>query len=409
MNSRFWIVASCVAALAVGLPGVSAAQTRSADTLGTASDTTEAQGPRVGYGSRGFEIESADGNYLLQLQLRFQFRYAFPFDGDQIADLARDQHLFEINRARVKIGGHGFAPFLKYFMEFDLVGARLLDFRLMLEKWPGFRLKVGQWKAHFNRERVISSGRQQTIDRSIVNRFFTVDRQQGISVYGRVARGGAADFSYWASVLTGTGRGASENDDDHLMWLARLQWNFLGRVLPFVGSDLDRSSPTGLIAIGAVTNRSPYTAFSSGGGGQLPGFGDGEPGQYRVKQVTFETAFLAAGFAWQSELHWKEVNDRFTGEITHLARGYMQLGYFLSDVIAGFPRPLEIATRYAAVDQDRDATDDLRREFTLAANWFFSGHNNKLTAELGVFSDQTPLASENTDETRFRLQWDISF
>ena len=36
----------------------------------------------------------------------------------------------------------------------------------------------------FNRERVDSSGRQQFVERSIINRTFTIDRQVGISFEG---------------------------------------------------------------------------------------------------------------------------------------------------------------------------------------------------------------------------------
>ncbi len=256
---------------------------------------------------------------------------------------------------------------------------------------------------------MISSGRQQLLDRSIINRFFTVDRQQGVSVYGRLAGGGAADVSYWVSTFTGTGRAARENDDSALMWLGRLQWNLFGRKLPFVGSDLARSAPTGLIAIGAVTNRSPYTAFAQAGGLQLPGFEDGVAGQYRVNQATLETAFMAAGFAWQSELHWKEIDDTVNDKTTRLFGGYGQLGYFFAGLIDGFPPELEISTRYAVLDDDRETFDDLRTEFVVVANWFFSGHNNKLTAELGVLTDENPVDTQDIDGTRFRLQWDISF
>jgi hypothetical protein len=40
-----------------------------------------------------------------------------------------------------------------------------------------------------------------------------------------------------------------ENDDNHLMYFGRWQWNFLGRSLPFEGSDLEiHEKPTGIVA-----------------------------------------------------------------------------------------------------------------------------------------------------------------
>ena len=72
------------------------------------------------------------------------------------------------------------------------------DFRVMLERYSFLKMKVGQWKAHYNRERVISSGKQQLVDRSLINRAFTLDRQVGLSLYGRLKGVGLADFNYWA-------------------------------------------------------------------------------------------------------------------------------------------------------------------------------------------------------------------
>ena len=43
-----------------------------------------------------------------------------------------------------------------------------------------------------------------------------------------------------------------ENDDNHLMYMSRLQWNFMGRKLKFSGSDIEfHERFTGLLAIGA--------------------------------------------------------------------------------------------------------------------------------------------------------------
>ncbi len=46
------------------------------------------------------------------------------------------------------------------------------------------------------------------------------------------------------------------------------------------------------------------------------------------------------------------------------------------------------------------------REFTFAANWFFHGHLNKLTAEVSYLDYE--LDGIVRDGTRVRLQWDVS-
>jgi hypothetical protein len=366
---------------------------------------------KITYGTKGFELSTTDGNYRLQIQSRLQFKYSYPFDTDPVtfSDFQEEKtQTFKINRARLKVGGNVFQPWIKYYWEYDFPGTNLLDFRLMLEKFKFIKLKVGQWKIHYNRERIISSGKQQTVERSILTRPFTIDRQQGISLYGRLKGKSVADFNYWFSVLSGTGRGSTSNDDRYLMFMSRLQWNVFGRELNFSSSDTKyHEKPTGLIAIAGVTNRSPYTRFSTGGGGQLEGFESGEPGQYRVSQFLVETAFMFKGLSWQQEFHWKEIYDKINDEITALLGNYIQLGYFFHYWWNSVPKPLEAAFRFAFYDPDRNIEGDHRHEYSFNLNWFFKEHLNKLTAEISYLDLQRSL-SEVVSGWRFRLQWDVS-
>jgi len=379
------------------------------DTTGTVSHDTL---PIVTHGNKGFEFRTSDGNFLMQIQARVQMRYAYPRDENPVTFDDFDdqsQHIFKVNRARLKIGGHGYRPWLNYYFEYELAAGNLLDFRVMVERYQGVRLKAGQWKAQYNRERIISSGAQQLADRSLINRPFTIDRQQGVSLYGRLAGGGAADLSYWASVFTGTGRGTKGNDDEYPMWMGRLQWNTFGRVLAFTGSDIARrEKPEGSIAVAAVTNQSPYTRFSQAGGGQLEGFEPGVPGQYRVNQWMAETTFMFQGFAWQQEFHWKRIHDNVNATVTTLIGNYAQAGYFFHGLLPWVPRQLELAIRHAVYDPRLGEVDDLQHELSFDLNWFFHGHLNKLTAEASRFAfGETDTTRE--DGWRFRLQWDVSF
>ncbi|WP_299163369.1 porin [uncultured Eudoraea sp.] len=362
------------------------------------------------YGSKGFQMQTRDNRFLLHLESRFQFRFAYPNDEDPLNfdAVISDSPIFKINRARLKVGGNAFAPWLKYYWEYELGQGNLLDFRLMVEKWEFLKFKAGQWKTYYNRERVISSGKQQMMDRSILNRPFTIDRQQGISVYGRIFPKTLTDISYYFSVLTGAGRGSTQNDDSHLMYVGRLQWNFLGRELEMTGSDLDyHEKPTALLAFGALTNRSPYTRFSQSGGGQLNGFEEGIPGQYRVKQALIETAFMYRGFSWQQELHFKDISDKVNETNTELYGNYVQAGYFLNGLWKKIPKPLEVAGRYSFYVPNSTISSFKEEEYALAFNWFFAKHRNKLTTDITYFNIKTT----NTDIPkgwRFRVQWDIS-
>ncbi|MDX6189217.1 porin [Flavobacterium sp. Fl-318] len=366
----------------------------------------------VSYGSKGIQLETRDNKFLFQLQSRLQFRFATPYDQDPLTydDFNQDnQTAFKINRARLKVGGHAFEPWLKYYWEYELSQSNLLDFRIMIEKWDWMSFKIGQWKTEFTRERFISSGEQQMVERSILNRPFTTDRQHGVEIYGHLKGKGIADFNYWVAALTGTGRGNTKNDDQNLMYFGRAQWNFLGRTLDFEGGDLEfHEKPTAIIALAGVTNRSPYTRFSQAGGGSLEGFEEEKPGQYRVNQYNIESAFMFRGFSWQSEWHHKNIIDRVNNnELTRLRGYYAQAGYFFHTIWPWVPKHLEMAGRHAVYRPDKNFKDNLQRESTVAFNYFFKGHKNKLTGEVSYFDFQDS-SLQYTGGWRFRVQWDIS-
>jgi phosphate-selective porin OprO and OprP len=364
------------------------------------------------YGERGFEMQTRDNRFLIQIQSRVQFRFATPEDQNPVTfDDFNDEKkkAFKINRARLKIGGHAFQPWLKYFWEYELSQTNLLDFRIMIEKWEWLSLKVGQWKVEYSQERYISSGAQQMMDRSVINRPFTIDRQQGIELYGHLKGRGLADFNYWIAMLTGTGMGSFENDDNHMMYFGRLQWNFLGRPVEFEGSDVEKhEEPAGMIAVSSVTNQSPYTRFSQAGGGSLEGYEDSQPGQYRVNQLNVETAFKFKGLSWQSEWHTKEIIDKLNNNESDVLRGYyIQAGYFFHEVIDWWPAPLEVAARNARYRPNKEAEQNKEKETSLAFNWFFNGHRNKVTFETSYFN-YTKADLQPAEEWRFRVQWEIS-
>ena len=359
---------------------------------------------------KGFEFHFFEDQYLLQVDFRGQFRASYPYDSFPIIsdDFNDDETTIGISRARIKIGGHVYKSYYTFYFEQDIKGANLLDFRVQIEKYAFLKLRVGQWKARYTRERVISSGKQQGLERSLINRVFTIDRQQGISLFGNLDGGGAANFSYWTSIFTGMGRGSSNNDDDNLMYLLRFQWNPNGEVVRFSGSDLEYHKKfISSIAFAGVTNTSAYTAFSTRGGEQLFGFEPGEDGQYKVDQLLFETAFKYRGISWQQELHYKNIDDKVNLEQTTLIGNYFQMGYFFHYTFPKFPKSLEIFARQAFYDANIDMAGNNNYEYTIGCNWFFKGHKNKLTFDYSYieYNEFDPTFESGN---RYRIQWDIS-
>ncbi len=397
----------------------------------------------IGYGRKGFELKAKDGKFATQLQWRFQGRWTYPDRGDEdtFGDFNDNpESTFELRRVRMKIGGHGYQPWIKYYFEVDLQptrsagtsgsDTRLIDWRIMLERFKFLSLQLGQWKVDYNRERRDSSGNQQFVERSIVNSVFTIDRQVGAMVYGHLAPGTFFDSRYYGGVFSGSGRGEA-NDDANMMYFGRFQWNFLGRDLKWSQSDVEyHQQPTGSVAFGAYTTVGKCTRWSSSGCGTLitpsslgAGFtsdGNALDGQFRVEGMVEEFAFKWRGLSIQHEYHWKQIKDNgraATATIaaagqskTNLMGSYSQIGYFPHYLIPIIPKPLEIAFRYAFVDPNVSMKNDKLQEFTGAVNWFFAGHKNKLTLDGSWLTlDQPSALGGDQHEQRIRLQWDVSF
>ncbi|MEH6593385.1 MAG: porin, partial [Halioglobus sp.] len=254
-------------------------------TLAAVSGTTQAESG-WDYGKRGQEWSDSDTGSYVWLGLRGQARFTsiekalrLPSDFDTGTESG-----VSMNRARYKIGA-GYHRDLTFYHEYDLRNSTLLDLRATWVSNPALNVRAGQWKSDYNRERIDSSGKQQFVERSISTYWFTIDRQWGTMLSGRLWQGQPVDTNWWAGVLGGNGRSTGD-DGGRPMVMGRWQWNYTGNVLPFSQSALKRyEEPHASLAFGAIANDSAYTRFSSDGGGQLPGYEEGEDNQYRVYQA----------------------------------------------------------------------------------------------------------------------------
>ena len=120
-------------------------------------------------------------------------------------------------------------------------------------------------------------------------------------------------------------------------------------------------------------------------------------------------ALMYKGISAQAEYHEKSVTDSSRNNLkTSFTGHYVQMGYLGNRLIDWWPKPLEIAVRYATYSENDHQEDEKHYEHAVALNWFFNGHNNKLTTDITRFDiDHDALGS--FDEMRFRFQWDVTF
>ena len=72
------------------------------------------------------------------------------------------------------------------------------------------------------------------------------------------------------------------------------------------------------------------------------------------------------------------------------------------------PKQLEIAGRYATYDQSKGYSAKKNEEQAVALNWFFAGHDSKITLDYTRF-DLNAETKREYDDDRVRLQYDVSF
>ena len=371
------------------------------------------------YSRKGLKIGDKETLFSAKINGRSQLRFSSPFrSAPRSPDhfKRQDEGNFRFRRARFKMEGHAFRPWIAYKFEEDLVNTLVLDARMTIKKLDWLQVRFGQWKIDYSRERSVSSSKQMFADRSIVNREFTPDRQKGVELLGHVMKKTPGDSWYYVGVFSGNGRGLYtpsesklDHDDGAPMWMARYQWNFLGRDLKFSYSDLeDHKRPTAALAIATVHNRSRFTRFSSSGASQLDGFEAGVPGQYSLRQFMEETSMKYRGLSLDHEFHWKRIFDRVNSRTTYMRGSFLQAGYFFHHLVPKIPRQLEVATRYGFVDPNTHTGGDQRTEVSFAVNWFFEGHNNKLTFDTSRYSLDR-LDSSGLTDRQFRVQWEVTF
>lgn len=374
------------------------------------------------YEKRRLRWRSDDGRYSVGLQNRAQMRYSTPFDSSprSLADLDKDAASYDLRRIRTSLSGTVIDPRLSFHIEHDWNETVIRDFFLEFELNDSATLWLGRGKALYNMEFWISSGRQQFVERTIAHSLFTLNRQQGAQLFGRLFRDTPADLSYALGVFTGRGGALGSNDDDHLMYTSRLQWNALGGDIGSAHGDLAFSpSPRINLAVAAMTNRSDCTRFGSGADScrSLPRFIASDQaldGQFDVGQAMAEVRLHWNGFSLEGELNRKQVTDRLLDtddqrRRTTLQGGFIQAGLLPHGLFPAVPPQLEFGLRYASVDQDDFRGNDDVEEIAGVANWFIDGHDNKLSLEFSRIDLEDPVLQMDGTENRLRLQWDVRF
>ncbi|PRQ01104.1 Phosphate-selective porin O and P [Enhygromyxa salina] len=378
---------------------------------------------------KGLTLSSKDGKYSITTGLRVQLLYTLDHDNDAAPDVEPVSHTFQLRRARLAFAGNVFGEHNKYKLELSFSPrdialknstARftiLRDFYVDFDYLRNLTVRIGQYKLPYSQQRVISSGKLQLVDRSIVGSEFDLDRDIGIDIRSKDF-GGLGKLRYYAGVYMGGGRDNYTLEPvtgrGGLVYIARLEVAPIGHFDDYTEGDFDRTKKPRL-SLGVAYSYMDDAVFTRGTKGSTPT--DGGTTDYHNANAGL--VFKLLGLSISGELFWRQ-GQRHAGDVeieddmgdlvpaaVEAPRNglgwYVQAGYMIPYV------PLEVAGRYSEIRAIGEAGVETsisdRREVGGGLSWYIAGHPYKLQADYFRIWDDA--IGQGIDEVRVQAQ--ISF
>ena len=378
----------------------------------------ETSAPKFGKGL--FNLIGKDSSFSMNVSARMQMLGTSNWDVNN--GLYNPTSNLLVRRARLKFSGFAYSPKLKYKLELGLsnrdIGKAssftneapkyILD---AVVKWNfsgNFVLWFGQTKLPGNRERVISSGDLQQVDRSLLNSRFNIDRDMGFQLRHHFNLTDTFIVKEMFAVSQGEGRNITTGNLGGHQYTSRVELLPFGKFASkgdYRGSDL-KFEPTPKLALGftydfnndAVKNRSNQGSYMTN-----------DTGFYstNISTVFVDAMYKHKGFSVMAEYAYRDAEDAFaknsdgtlTGDLVQVGNALnLQTGYLLS-------KTLEISGRYTNIDWDSDITGKgAENQYTLGLSKYIVGHKLKVQTDVSYLDLAT-----KTNQFMYRLQVDIHF
>ena len=378
----------------------------------------ETNAPKFGKGL--FNLIGKDSSFSMNMSARMQMLGTSNWDLNN--GLTNPSSSLLVRRARLKFDGFAYSPKLKYKLELGLsnrdIGKAssftneapkyILD---AVVKWNfsgNFVLWFGQTKLPGNRERVISSGDLQQVDRSLLNSRFNIDRDMGFQLRHHFNLTDTFIVREMFSVSQGEGRNITTGNLGGHQYTSRIELLPFGKFASkgdYRGSDL-KFEPAPKLALGftydfnndAVKNRSNQGSYMTN-----------DTGFYstNISTVFVDAMYKHKGFSVMAEYAYRDAEDAFaknsdgtlTGDLVQVGNALnLQTGYLLS-------KTLEISGRYTNIDWDSDITGKgAENQYTLGLSKYIVGHKLKVQTDVSYLDLAT-----KTNQFMYRLQVDIHF
>jgi hypothetical protein len=378
----------------------------------------EINAPKFGKGL--FNLVGQDSTWTMKVGLRAQLLGSSSWEennGNETSFLTR--------RARLKFDGYAYSPKLKYKVELglsnrDLSGASqytsnapryILDAVLQWNFYQNFELWFGQTKLPGNRERVISSGNLQQVDRSLLNSRFTIDRDFGFQLRHHFNLTETFIVKEIFSLAQGEGRNITTGNLGGHQYTGRIELLPLGNFASkgdYKGSDLRREKkPKLAIGLSYDYNNNAVKTRSNQGSYMTIDGADDAYFETNINTVFLDAMFKYNGVSLMAEYSDRTASDAFaknsdgslTGDEVQVGKGLnLQMGYL-------FNNDIELSGRYTHIELDKNITGkNPESQYTLGLSKYIVGH------KLKVQTDISHLEIEGSNnKLMYRLQVDFHF
>lgn len=345
---------------------------------------------------KGIRLETEDKSFKLKIGVRVQPRWDFVYQNESNTF---EQAAF-VARGRMKFDGYMVNPNLRYKIEFDVVGGYVRDATVKYRFAKHSDLWFGQAKLPGNRERVVSSGNLQFVNRSLFNDRFNIDRDVGIQFHHYFEIGNFIIRDMYA--ISGGNGIRNKKRKEGLDFTTRFEFLPMGFFTgkgDYISGDLKREQKLKMaIGIGADYNMGAHKT-----NGQI-GLMTDETRD--ILTVLGDILFKYKGWSLMGEAGMRSTpnktplvydEDGLLGRSFYTGFGYnIQTGYL-------FKNNYELSARYSAADADNIAYQD-EEVYTLGASKYIVGHKLKIQADFSYRDLRIA-----PDEYIGRLQMEIHF
>lgn len=396
--------------------------------LASASVYSQSQ-PNTKFGKGFINAVAQDSSWSAKIGIRIQSLFVADWNVNDTSGFGATTTNAMIRRARLKFGGFAFSPKVQYKIELGLsnkdlgkVDSRtnsaprmILDAVVKWNFYKNFTLWAGQTKLPGNRERVISSANLQTVDRSLLNKHFNLDRDMGIQLRHHFTLGKQFVVREMLSASVGEGRNVVQDNLGGYKYTGRLEFLPFGTFASkgdYIGSSIKKEEKPKLAlgftydyhdrAVKDKANQGSYISYDTNSDGDIDGYF--EP---TISTFIADMMFKYKGLSIMAEYALRSadkdtiqmINDDLSITTANVQVGSgvnVQLGYM-------FKKNYELVGRYTQIVPGNILNKNQYEQYTFGISKFIVGHKLKVQTDVSWLT--TNHSSDNN--LMYRLQFEL--